>query len=481
MIFPSYIFIFAFLPLVLAIWYSRLPFYVRLGTLIAASYVFYGWWDYRFVSLLIVSTIVDYYCGAAIARAGTREKKRAFLTLSIMANLALLGFFKYFDFFVGSVNTGLAQLGFQPNLPLLNLILPLGISFYTFKSISYSFDIYRGDAEPAPDLMHFAAFIALFPELVAGPIVRYGALAVQLKHLSTARVTLPEFSNGVWLFVLGLSKKLLIADRVAPLADRLFDGSGPMQAGTAWLGSLAYTVQLYFDFSAYSDMAVGLGLMLGFRFPLNFISPYKAASIAEFWNRWHITLSHFLRDYLFIPLGGSRGRLRATMRNLLITMFLGGLWHGAAWTFVAWGLYQGVLLAGHAVWRALSVWRLPKYVAIALTFLAVHVGWVLFRAPNFDRAAEIYKGMLGLNGVEPLWDMGIVSMTLGRLPRVVDIAGGPEVAFFLALGLTLAFFAPNSHSLPRRFGVLSGAAFGLLFMLCVGSLGKDTPFIYFQF
>ena len=281
--------------------------------------------------------------------------------------------------------------------------------------------------------------------------------------------------------MLGLSKKLLIADRVAPLADRLFDGTGPMQAGAAWCGSLAYTIQLYFDFSAYSDMAVGLGLMLGFRFPLNFLSPYKAASIADFWNRWHITLSHFMRDYLFIPLGGSRGRLRKVVRNLFVTMFLGGLWHGAAWTFVVWGLYQGALLAVNALWRQASRWRLPHLLAVAVTFFAVHMGWVLFRAPNFERAAAIYRGLFGLNGVEPLFEMGVISQTFGALPRLVDIAGGTESAFLMLVALTLVFCAPNAESLPRRFGVATGVAFGLLAMLCIGSLGKDTPFIYFQF
>ena len=481
MIFPSYIFIFVFLPIVLVVWYSGFPFYFRLSILMIASYIFYGWWDYRFVSLLLATTVVDYFCGGAIAKTREPRRRKLYLAISIVFNLTLLGFFKYYDFFIGSVNATLSNLGMHANLPLLGLILPLGISFYTFKSISYSYDIYRGDAEPAPDIMHFAAFIALFPELVAGPIVRYGALASQLKHLSTNRVTLNQFTNGVWIFVLGLSKKLLIADRVAPLADRLFDGTGPMQAGAAWCGSLAYTIQLYFDFSAYSDMAVGLGLMLGFRFPLNFLSPYKAASIADFWNRWHITLSHFMRDYLFIPLGGSRGRLRKVVRNLFVTMFLGGLWHGAAWTFVVWGLYQGALLAVNALWRQASRWRLPHLLAVAVTFFAVHMGWVLFRAPNFERAAAIYRGLFGLNGVEPLFEMGVISQTFGALPRLVDIAGGTESAFLMLVALTLVFCAPNAESLPRRFGVATGVAFGLLAMLCIGSLGKDTPFIYFQF
>ena len=475
MIFPSYQFIFGFLPLILLIWLSALPFMVRLWLLTLGGLIFYGWWNYHFVPLLVGSIVVDYFCGMAISRARGHARKRLFLAVSIVANLSVLGFFKYYDFFISSLNA----LG--ASLPLLHLTLPLGISFYIFKSISYSYDIYRGDAEPALDMGHFAAFITLFPELVAGPIVRYGALAEQLRHLRSHRGSRTEFDNGVWLFVIGLAKKLLIADRLAPLADNLFDGHGPMQAASAWLGSMAYSLQLYFDFSGYSDMAIGLGLMLGFRFPVNFISPYKATSIADFWNRWHITLSHYLRDYLFIPLGGSRGTLTLTMRNLMLTMFLGGLWHGAAWTFVVWGLYHGVLLVLNAAWNRVTRLRLPHIASVAITLLSVHLGWVLFRAPSFERAMEIYAGMVTPSNLRSLFAPTIVSDTFGRLPAIVDIAGGVEVAPFLLLALLIALFAPNSQQIPRPFGVRSGIAIGFLFLLCVASLGKETPFIYFQF
>lgn len=481
MIFPSYIFLFCFLPFVLLIWLSRLRFDLRLSILTIASYVFYAWWDYRFVTLLAASTVVDYFCGAAIARSLDNRRKRFFLLVSLVTNLSFLGFFKYYDFFVSSLSTSLTAVGIQLDLPLLNIILPLGISFYTFQSISYSFDIYRGDAEPAPDFVHFAAYVSLFPQLIAGPIVRYGMMSEQIQHLRSHHVKPVEFSNGAILFVIGMSKKLLIADQVAPLADRLFDGAGGMQFGAAWLGTLAYSIQLYFDFSGYSDMAVGLGLMLGFRFPLNFLSPYKSSDISEFWNRWHITLSHFLRDYLFIPLGGSKGTLARTVRNLFVTMFLGGLWHGAGWTFVVWGLFHGVLLAVNAMWRTLTRVSMPRLLGILVTFLCVHIGWVLFRAPSFQRAHEIYAGMLGINGSEALFSFDIQSATFGKLPNIVDIGGGVEIFPFLLLGLCIAFLAPNSHELPRKIGAMSGVLAGALLLMCIASLGRDTPFIYFQF
>lgn len=481
MIFPSYIFIFIFLPLVLIIWLSPIPLKIRLIVLTLASYIFYAWWDYRFVSLLIISTLIDFYCGAAIYSSHDKRTKKNYLIVSIASNLTILGFFKYFDFFIRSGADLLSSLGFTTDPILLNLILPLGISFYTFQSMSYSLDIYRGDAKPAPSFYSFAAYVSLFPQLIAGPIVRYQLMAHQLYEMRTKRTSLIEFTNGVWFFVLGLSKKLLIADRVAPLADRIFDGSGPVQMGAAWAGSLAYTIQLYFNFSAYSDMAIGLGLMLGFRFPINFLSPYKSKSISEFWNRWHITLSHFLRDYLFIPLGGSREGVTKTMRNLIIVMFLGGLWHGAQWTFVVWGSYHGLLLAIHAIYSRVVKVKIPTFLGVFITFLSVHFGWVIFRSTSFDRVFEIYKGLLGFSGAENLLELGIQSQTFGNLPNFIDIFGGPKIFIFLLSGLFILFTMKNTHELRRSFNLRWSLVIGMLFVICIGTLGKETPFIYFQF
>ncbi len=480
MIFPSYEFLLVFLPVVLCFWLSKLPLSLRLAMLTVASYIFYGWHDWRFTGLIAASTLVDYWCGREIGATGEHARRRFFLLASVVTNLAFLGFFKYYDFFAESLHASLSALGVDASLHTLGIVLPIGISFYTFQSMSYTIDIYRSRARPAPDFLHFAAYVSLFPQLVAGPIVRYEAMADQLHELEGRRVSSVEFSHGVWFFVLGLAKKMLIADNVAPLADRLFDGTGVVETGFAWLGSLAYTVQLYFDFSGYSDMAVGLGLMLGFRFPVNFDSPYKSVNISDFWNRWHITLSHFLRDYLFIPLGGSRGTLALTVRNLLITMFLGGLWHGAQWTYVVWGLFHGALLTGHAAFRTLAV-TLPRLLAIPLTFFAVHLGWVLFRAPTFERAGEIYRGLFGKSGTEDLFARTLESQTFGNLPAFVDVAGGPELFPFLVLGLLIAFFAPNTHEIRRSLHPAWAVVLALLTMTCVILLGKETPFIYFQF
>lgn len=310
------------------------------------SYIFYGWWDYRFVMLLFASTVVDYYCGERILEYQKKgEKGKKYLIISILFNLGVLFFFKYFDFFLSSVTSGLTQLGLSPDITLLGIILPIGISFYTFQSLSYSIDIYRKDAKPAESFLQFSAYVPMFPQLVAGPIVRYSIMDNQLRETANRGIDGNTFRQGCCFFVVGLTKKMLIADTLAPVAVAIFDNPDQVYFGGAWIATLTYTLQLYFDFSGYSDMAIGLGLMLGFRYPINFLSPYKSKNISEFWRRWHMSLSGFLRDYLFIPLGGSRGSSLFTARNLFITMFLGGLWHGAAWTFVLWGCFHGVLLA----------------------------------------------------------------------------------------------------------------------------------------
>ena len=481
MIFPSYVFLLAFLPVVLALWMSRLPFRLRLGALTVASYVFYGWWDYRFTALMLISTLVDYLCGSRIHAARSEAIRKRWLALSVASNLSLLGFFKYYDFFVASLASGLEGLGVHANLPLLQVILPIGISFYTFQSMSYSLDIHRRDARPAPDLLHFAAYVSLFPQLVAGPIVRYAQMAKQLERLAVEQSADRPTLQGIWYFVAGLAKKLWIADSLAPMADRLFDGSGSVGAADAWIGSLAYTFQLYFDFSGYSDMALGLGLLLGFRFPINFDSPYRARNVSEFWNRWHISLSHFLRDYLFIPLGGSRMGIARTFRNLVITMFLGGLWHGAQWTFVVWGLFHGALLGLHAGFRRVSSVAIGRLWAVGLTFAAVHLGWVLFRAPDFERAFEIYRGLAGWNGLGAGFEATYVSRWLGELPVFFQGQGGIASYATLLGAAVIAFLAPNTHQIGAWRRPAVAAALGLLTTSCLFRLSRETPFLYFQF
>ena len=309
MLFNSFVFLFLFLPLVLAVWWLPvLSVRVRLCVLVIASYLFYGWWDYRFVSLLVVSTLVDYYVGKRLYDAQSPWRRTAWLTVSVAVNLAVLGFFKYAGFFARAANAlvGMSEGG---PVPVLDFILPVGISFYTFQTMSYSIDIYRNESRPATSLLHFAAYVSMFPQLVAGPIVRYSHIEDQLREIAT-RIDWSMMARGLFFLGIGLGQKILLADPIAAQIDPLLADYHSLEFWGAWYTMLGYTCQLYFDFSGYSTMAVGLGLMLGFLFPQNFNSPYKAANISDFWRRWHITLSEWLRDYLFIPLGGSRnGRL----------------------------------------------------------------------------------------------------------------------------------------------------------------------------
>lgn len=478
MIFPSYIFILGLLPLSLLGWYGIKNLRARLFFLTAMSYVFYGWWDYRFTLLMFGTTMLDYVCGLRIHQAASPRRKRLWLIVSVAGNLSSLGFFKYYDFFVGSADGLLALLGLRAPLPLLHLVLPLGISFYTFQSMSYTIDIYRGISRPTADFLHFSAYVSMFPQLVAGPIVRYDLVEQQLADLPGHQTSFEDIGDGVWLFVIGLIKKLWIADRLAPVAQLVFDGKADAQMIAAWAGALAYTFQLYFDFSGYSDMARGLGKMLGFQFPVNFNSPYKSADIAEFWNRWHITLSTWLRDYLFIPLGGSRGKLGKTLRNLGITMFLGGLWHGAAWNYVIWGLYHGALLMSNAGRKRFWKTGFPRAAAAPMTFILVLIGWVMFRAPTIPRALHIYAGMLGLHGIEPFTYFHKYYQVM--LPSVLEQIrlGG---LFNIIAAAAIAFALPNSEELPKPQGVFWAVVLAAVVLVCLTGMGVEIPFLYFQF
>jgi len=464
-LFNSYVFLLVFLPVVVAGWWLIPSKSMRLTFLTLASYVFYGWWDYRFVPLMILSTTADYIAGRQIALADTREGKKRWLIGLLAFNLGILGFFKYYDFFLTSLNGLGATLGFGTELPLLHVVLPVGISFYTFNSMSYTIDIYRGRLAPTRSILEFSAFVAMFPHLVAGPIVRYADMDDQFANLPP-RPEASLWSEGIWLLVLGMAKKVLVADTIAAgIVAPLWGRPESLNFIEAWSAALGYTAQIYFDFSAYSDMAVGLALMIGLRFPQNFNSPYQSENISAFWRRWHMSLSFWLRDYLFIPLGGSRGTKAQTARNLLITMFLGGLWHGAAWTFVFWGLYHGLLLAGHAVLRERGWVPRSRAVSIAITFIAVVVGWVFFRAVSFGEAIDMLAAMAGLSG-------------LGSLA----VISGRETAFaMLAIALGIAFFSRNTWEIRFPRTRMAAAAAACLLIVCVLRFADPSPFLYFQF
>lgn len=472
MVFSSNTFLFLFLPIFLLIYYLSSN---KLRSLIIAlgSYVFFGWFRLDYLALILVSTVLDYACGNAISSAQKEGRKgKIWLLVSVISNLALLAYFKYFNFGIDSLNTILTTIGVE-NLQVWNVILPIGISFYTFQTMSYTIDIYMKKAEPVNTFTDFMAYVSLFPQLIAGPIVRYRSVADQLRSRTHS---FNKFSEGSMRFMVGFCKKIFIADAVAPIADIVF-ASGDPTAADAWLGALAFTIQLYFDFSAYSDMAIGLGLMLGFRFPENFNHPYISQSITEFWQRWHISLSAWLRDYLYIPLGGNRISPSRTYINLMTVMLLGGLWHGASWTFVLWGAWHGIILAIERFFGERKLWKaIPAWLAIPRTFVLAIIGWVTFKAVSVQAAFDIYKGMFGFNGIslsESLaWQLTGYQLTM------------------LLAALILIFVAPLWRQfLSTRPPKVSSALANIhllilpLFVLAILRLSSQSfsPFLYFQF
>jgi alginate O-acetyltransferase complex protein AlgI len=472
-VFCSNIFLFLFLPVFLALYYLT-PFRFRSALILLASYTFYAWWRADFLLLFFGVTLWNYFIGMAIGRAGARSARaKRWITLGIAVDLMTLGYFKYANFGVDSLNALLASIGAQP-LSLGEVLLPIGISFYIFHAISYIVDVYRGDAQPSRKFADFAAFIALFPQLVAGPVLRYKDLAAQF----AARThTLDKFAEGSARFMRGFVKKVFIADAIAPLADNAFALADP-SAADAWIGILAYAAQLYFDFSGYSDMAVGLGLMMGFRFIENFNHPYISQSITEFWRRWHISLSTWLRDYLYIPLGGNRHGTAATYRNLFLTMLLGGLWHGANWTFVLWGIWHGGWLC---LERALGDTTAPgfKLLRWLSTLFIVLMGWVAFRADSMAEAFGFYGALFGGDfSFSAVYTDSINSLqlyTLGIAWLIVVIFGlrainRPKIWFTFAVA-------------GDRIRVAAIPALSALFALSVLKLSTQsyTPFLYFQF
>jgi alginate O-acetyltransferase complex protein AlgI len=463
-IFASFIFLFWFLPLALGTYYAT-PRRYRNLTLTVSSYVFYGWWRPDYLPLILASTTIDW---AIALRMGTpqqgRPHRRRWLILSLVLNLGLLGYFKYANLVVQSVNDLLAHAG-QTAIPWQAVVLPVGISFYTFQSLSYTVDVYRGEVQPLRSYVDFACFVSMFPQLVAGPIVRYADIEAELRD---RRETWAKFADGVTWFCFGFAKKILIADNAALLADPAFSG-GELGAITAWVGVTAYAVQIYFDFSGYSDMAIGLGKMLGFTFPTNFESPYCSESITEFWRRWHITLSTWLRDYLYVPLGGNRHGTVRTNVNLLTTMLLGGLWHGASWTFLFWGAYQGTWLVLERALGRRALWKaLPRPARIGCTFMAALFGWALFRATSAEHCGTFWAAMCGLSGLGTI-----------RAPELHV----PHAWFGLAAGLAIAWFGPRVATLAMQRPTLaawSGAVFAVVALGQLLSRGY-TPFLYFQF
>ena len=517
MLFTSYEFIYAFLPAAAVLFFvfsARRQTMLAAGWLGLASLFFYGYWNPRYTLLLLASIAANYLmaCGILRLRDGHRSRDcRLLLIAAVAFNLGLLGYFKYANFFVDSLNA-LTDTGFR----LEKIVLPIGISFFTFTQIAYLVDAYRGKAQESSPV-HYLLFVTYFPHLIAGPILHHAEMMPQFADRRIYRFDVANFSIGVVFLFIGLIKKVVLADGVQPFVGPVFDAdpSYRLTLLEAWLGTLAYTLQLYFDFSAYSDMAIGLSKMFNIDLPLNFNSPCKAHNIVEFWRRWHMTLSRFLRDYLYIPLGGNRhGRLRR-YANLMVTMLLGGLWHGAAWNFAIWGGLHGLYLACNHAWQNFRAKALGhdlerssvagRAAGIALTFLAVVVAWVFFRAPSLSAALNILQGMAGLHGVvlpeewqaalAPDGAAAVAGMSFGYL----EVFGGARQMIWVAALLAIAWGLPNSQefvgqlrtSVTSRVGleVVRSRSWSLLGALSVmisflaminGSRGV-SEFIYFNF
>lgn len=472
MVFSSNVFLFLFLPLFL-ITYYLLPFKWRSAWILAGSYLLYSWWRVDFLWLLVGVTAVGYIYGLILDKQPDGKTRRWTLISAIVLNLGALTYFKYANFGIESFNAIVQVFGFQP-FAWTKVLLPIGLSFFIFHAISYIVDVYRREEPPTHNPLDFAAFIALFPHLIAGPVLKYNLLADQFKSRTH---TIEKFSYGATRFMTGFAKKVLLADTIAPLVSATFHQPSPTFAD-AWLGALAYTLQLYFDFSGYSDMAIGLAAMMGFKFPENFNHPYISRSITEFWRRWHMSLSGWLQQYLYISLGGSRKGRNRTYFNKWITMVLGGLWHGANWTFVLWGLWHGTILAIEARLKENNRPTAAAMLTIPGTMLLVIIGWVMFRADHVQDAFRMYKGMLGLNGFG-------LSETLAWQVR-------PSVLLTMLLAAVIVYVAPwwgnrtgDVGGTLRRPGPVVFATVALLplFVLAIMKLSAQsyTPFLYFQF
>ena len=479
MLFNSYAFVLAFLPAVV-LGYFAIARFSALGAnafLAGSSLFFYAWWRLDFLWILLASVAVNYVIGHRLSRdaAAGRNGKDA-LVLGIVFNLGLLGYFKYSDFFIANVNAVAGS-----DWPLLHVALPLGISFFTFTQIAYLVDAWKGKAAEY-SATNYVLFVTFFPHLLAGPIIHHREMMPQFADPRLKRPDWENLARGLALFALGLAKKVLVADTLAPWANAGFAQAHSLTFADAWITMLAYVMQLVFDFSGYTDMALGVALMLNIRLPINFDSPYRSQDIQEFWRRWHITLSRFLRDYVYIPLGGNRGGEARMLALFVITFAIGGFWHGAAWTYVIWGTLHGVALVVVHLWRKLRR-PLPRPVAIAVTFLFVSAALVVFRAPSLADAGAILASVAGLHGwsfalTVPQWIGLVHPATFAE--RSSDLA---TLAVF-ALALVLTFTPRNSTDIARSFALRSPApryAFGALLALGLVFIENASEFIYFIF
>ncbi len=484
MLFNSYIFIFAFLPVVFGIYHVLLKhgdvLYAKVF-LVLASLFFYSWWNIAYLPILIFSLLFNFYIGELLQKDSAGKRKKIVLIVGVIINISLLAYYKYADFFIDNVNhlTG-SELG------NLNLLLPLAISFFTFQQIAYLVDCYRGSVKEY-DFLNYALFVTFFPQLIAGPIVHHSEMMPQFMRDSRHhRINYENIAAGLFIFSIGLFKKVVIADTFSVIATNGFDVAESLNVVEAWITSLSYTFQLYFDFSGYTDMAIGCALLFNIKLPVNFNSPYKATDIQDFWRRWHITLSRFLRDYVYIPLGGSRQGDLVTYRNLLLTFLIGGIWHGAGWTFIVWGVLHGVAMVIHAIWVKTG-FVMSRFVAWFVTFNFINISWVFFRADDFDSVKKVLGGMftgdlvLDYHFRDNLALLQNESISYG--PWLQNIHAENKVILYLVVALIIVTLWKNSNEfmMKSRYTRWQAVAASCLFVTAVLNMSTVSEFLYFNF
>ncbi|MBL0744233.1 MBOAT family O-acyltransferase [Chryseolinea lacunae] len=460
MLFSSPEFIFAFLPVTLVVYFllasNRQIANSRLWLLVASLF-FYGWWNYNNLILIGLSMIFNFSFGNLIIK----HRKKWLLTLGVSVNLVVLFYYKYANFFLTNFNTL-----FEGHYSLLNVILPLGVSFFTFTQIAYLVDSYQGKVGNYK-FSNYCLFVTFFPHLIAGPIVHHTQLMPQFEDQKNANLNSWNFARGMFIFNLGLAKKIIIADTLSTIVSKGYADTALLTTLQAWVTSLAYSVQLYFDFSGYSDMAIGLGLLFNIDFPLNFNSPYRAKNIQDFWRRWHITLSQFLRDYIYVPLGGNRSGEWATARNLMITFILGGIWHGAGWTYIFWGFLHGAALVIHRQFTKLKI-AIPDWLGVAVTFFYVNITWVFFRAPSWTAATDLLRAMFG------------VGAKMSEVSLVSDYYSAP-----IWVAAAILLFTKNTNELGAEFKPDTRRLVTLVLVILINLLflnsATNQEFLYFDF
>ena len=492
MLFNSYEFIFAFLPITFFIYFylnSKRLTHASKGFLVFASLFFYSWWNIAYLPLILISMLFNYTIGNSLSKNDGENRKglkktfssKSILVFGIVCNVALLAYYKYADFFIENFN-----LVTSSNVNLLHLVLPLAISFFTFQQIAYLVDSYRGETKEY-DFLNYALFVTFFPQLIAGPIVHHKEMMPQFASTWNMVKNYKNIALGLFIFSIGLFKKVVIADTFAVWATAGFDNAQTLNLIEAWATSLSYTFQLYFDFSGYTDMAIGIALMFNIKLPINFNSPYKATNIQDFWRRWHITLSRFLRDYIYIPLGGNKISSFRTYSNLLATFVIGGLWHGAGWTFVFWGFLHGMALIIHRIWSNLG-FKMNTILAWFITFNFVNIAWVFFRAKEWDDAIKVLKGMFGLSGVVISTKFSIKLAFLSDYGITFDevtkyIGDGTKSLKWIFIGIIFILLFNNSMEQLKEFktSLFNFLITMILLIVSLGALNEFSEFLYFNF